>query len=59
MSERDDDTPEPPGARHRAEAPSGSYYYDDATNYEPYNPDEDDKDDEPDEDDEGYRAETG
>lgn len=51
MSERDDDTPEPPAARHRVEdAPRGSYYYDDATNYLPYNPDEEDEEDEEDED---------
>ncbi|HEV2707148.1 MAG TPA: hypothetical protein VGV59_14600 [Pyrinomonadaceae bacterium] len=54
MSERDDDTPEPPGARHRDHTPRGGYYYDDATNYELYNPDED----KPDEDETGV-DETG
>ena len=46
MSERRDDTTEPP-ERAPHERPRGDYYYDDATGYEPYDPAQDE--DEPEE----------
>jgi len=40
MSQRRDDTTEPPGHAPADRAP-GDYYYDDATGYEPYDPAQD------------------
>ena len=45
MTERRDDTTKPE-AESRPEPGGGSYYYDDATGYEPYSPEED-EDEEP------------
>ena len=48
MNERRDDTTKPE-AESRPAPGAGSYYYDDATGYEPYRPEEEEE--EPDEDD--------
>ena len=49
---RDDTTEEPSGARNEHARAPGSYYYDDATGYKPYDPaqDEDGEDDDTDDD---------
>jgi hypothetical protein len=44
MSQRRDDTTEPPDDTPAERAP-GRYYYDDSTGYEPYDPAQDEADD--------------
>ncbi len=48
MSQRRDDTTEPPAPAER-ERERGRYYYDDATGYEPYDPAQDEDEEEDDE----------
>lgn len=44
MNERRDDTTKPE-AESRPAPPEGSYYYDDATGYEPYTPEDEEEED--------------
>jgi hypothetical protein len=46
VTERRDDTTKPEAESRRAPK-GGSYYYDDATGYEPYSPDDEGDDEEP------------